>query len=29
VVVNNFRLDRHVAKAILDAFSHRKERWEW
>lgn len=29
VVINNFRLDRQMAKAILDAYPHRKERWEW
>lgn len=28
-VVNNFRLDRQMAKAILDAFPHKKEKWEW
>lgn len=29
VIIDNFRLDRQMAKAILDAYPHSKERWEW
>lgn len=29
VIIHNFRLDRQMAKAILDAYPHHQERWEW